>query len=564
MKKISTMLLVFLFVLGFVGCGESSQEPAPSTEESGILDTQTLAVTNMEFELADASHITVHHFSLGTLPLAGMVWDADTQIHAPAQIPAPLDGIIAIPDGDGAHPLVVLLHGNTETRGIHDPVYAGFDFLVAQLAAEGYIAVSINIIVDFAFEVEVDGQIVTGESNAHEWAYALFNAHIDALYVANAGEETPHGIDLTGRILVDEIHLIGHSRGGMIGDMFYRHDRDAGITRIRSLTRVGTSTYIFDPPYYHPNIPTAILLAQFDGDLTTPFGQTVFDQILEQSSSIALVQLTYLQGANHNFFNGFFEEDDRITTLEEYAALFSAHEDTWLTREEQETFLKHYVTAFLAVVTQRQVPFSTFHPSEAQPATMFGFPVRASTYVPPATKVEVTQGEVSDSALVENYVQRWGGGGLFRHPLADPGTDELALISLSWTEVGAFVSLIPQTTDFSAYQALSLYVAVDSGDERNQAGKPQSFTLILTDASGAAQALVIPPQTAALYFHIGEEVPPNQYLDFSTWRGYMPFSELRIPLTYFTELALDNIVSITFQFDQTPLGAIMLRDIFLK
>ena len=563
MKKIVVILLALLFVLGFVACSERSQEPALPTGESETLDTQTLAVTNMEFDLADASGITVHHFSLGTLPLTGMAWDTETQTHVPADIPAPLDGIIAVPDGDGVHPLVILLHGNKETSGIYDPVYAGFDFLVAQLAAEGYIAVSINIIVDFAFEVEVDGQIVTGESNAHEWAYALFHAHIDALHLAKEGVETAHGLDLTGRILMDEIHLIGHSRGGMIADKFYRHDRDAGITRIRSLTRVGTSTYIFDPPFYHPNIPTAILLAELDGDLTTPFGQMVFDQMLGQSSSTALVQLTYLQGANHNFFNRFFEEDDRTFTLEEYVALFSAHEDTWLTREEQEVFLKHYVVAFLAVVTERQAAFSTFNPSEAQAAAMFGFPVRASTHIPSATKVEVTQGQVSGGAVVEDYVQRWGEG-LFRHPLADPGTDELALIFLSWTELGATVSLIPQSTDFSVHQALSLYVAVDSSDERNPAGEPQSFTLILTDASGGAQALIVPPETAALYFHIGEEVPPNEYLDFSTWMGYMPLGELRIPLTYFAKLELENIVSITLLFDQTSSGAIMLRDIFLK
>lgn len=555
-KRLSLLPLVLLLIVRLTACDNDSNNDNNDAP-------QTLAVHDMAFELADTSAITVHHFSLGALPLEGATWDAESDVNSTAYIPAPLDGIIAVPEGDGAHQLVLLLHGNTLTDGISDPVYAGFDFLVAQLAAEGYIAISINIMVDYGFEFDVDGKIVTGESMSHEWAYALFNTHIEALEQANAGSVTAHGIDLTGRVLTEEIHLIGHSRGGMVADQFYRLDRDAGISRIRTIMRVGTMTQIIDSPYEHPNIPLSILLAQFDGDVTLHPGQVVFDQILAEASNTSFAQITYLQGGNHNFFNRFFEEDDRIHVGGEDAALFLRHQDTWTTRQEQEDFFKRYVVAFLGVATHQISPFSTFDSTVAQPTSMFGFPVRASTYLPGSRRLEVAEQQASGQATVGEHVQRWGSGSLFVHPMMDPGTDELTLTSLAWTGADGKITFTPQIKDFSGAQALSFYLAVDSSDERNPAGESQSFSLVLTDFSGKTQTLIIPPETAALYFHVGEKNAPSEYLDFDTWNGTMPLGELRVPLSYFTNINLENIESITFLFDQTPSGAIMLSDIFI-
>ncbi|MCL2840377.1 MAG: hypothetical protein FWE05_06350 [Defluviitaleaceae bacterium] len=556
MKGFFALLSILLFVAGFTACGRNDEETS--------VPIQTLATSNMEFALANASNITVHSFSLGTYGLGGIYWNPVTNEYIPTDIPAPLDGIIAVPEGYGAHPLVVILHGNVETDDITDRVYAGFDYLVQQLAAEGYVAVSFNIMVDFAFDVEIDGRTITGESIMHDWAYSLLNEHLEALSMANEGLETAHGLDLTGRILMNQIHMIGHSRGGMIADAFYRHDRDAGIERIRSITRLGTTINIFDYPYNHPNIPISILMAELDGEILTLDGQIVFDEILQQSINTSFAQITYLQGANHAFFNRFFENDDRVFIVEEFADFFLRHQDIWLTREEQEAFVKHYIAAFLSVVAQGNTPFSTFDPSVAQPTTMFGFPVRASTYFPSAENIGIAQLQGLGNATVEAYVQRWGSGELFFHPISFIGQDVRHFTSIRWTSTDGSVAVTPQTTDFSGHQALSIYVAVDSSNELNPQGQPQSFSLVLTDTSGTAQIIIIPPETGALYFHIGEEVPAGDILNFPTWRGFMPVSELRVPLSYFTDVNLNDIASITLQFDQTLSGAIMLGEVFLK
>ena len=68
----------------------------------------------MEFELVDSSHIEVHPFRLGMGELVDYLGSS---------IPAPLDGIIAVPDTYGPHPLVVILHGVRPVDSILDDVY---------------------------------------------------------------------------------------------------------------------------------------------------------------------------------------------------------------------------------------------------------------------------------------------------------------------------------------------------------------------------------------------------------------------------------------------------------
>ena len=542
---IFTVFTLTLLVL--LGCNQTTEsEP----------ESRTLAINNMTFELADTSDITVHRFSLGTLDIEGR------HEGNPAIIPAPLDGIIALPQTEEAVPLVVMLHGNTEVENINDRIYAGFDFLVEQLAAQGYAAMSINIVVDYQFEMIINGQTITGESIDHSWAYDLFNAHLDALSLANEGGDTAHGIDLEGRLLLDQLHLIGHSRGGMIADHFYRKDRDAHLSRIQSLIRVGTMAYVYDYPHNHPDVPTAILMSQFDGDVFNHSGQVLFDQILNQSTHTSLAQITYIKGGNHNFFNRAFTIDDRLDAAD--IDIWEQHQDSWLTRQQQEDFFMRYVAAFLDVATNQTEPFSTFDPSEPQPATMFGYPVFSSTYVPTPTRLLIEQKEATGSATAEDYVQLWGTGSLFNHVLSDPGEDRLELMALSWTDDDGSVVLTPSAHDFSGRDSLSLYVAINSANDLNTENESQGFSLVLTDSSGQSQRLIIPRETPALLFHPGQTDPPNENLDFSTRRGHTLLSELRIPLSYFNTLNLEEIATITLQFDQTPSGAIMISDIVLK
>ena len=544
----SLLALVLAMTLVLVAC---------STPANGVT---SLALTDMTFELADASDIQVHSFHLGNGELTNSAGNP---------VPAPLAGIIAVPDHTGPHPLVVIIHGVRAVESIHDSVYEGFDYLVQQLAAEGFAAMSINVNVEYTFDF--------GESSNHEWVLSIFEQHLALLERATAGEDVGHGIDLTAMIDVEQVHLIGHSRGGEIIDSIAQQDEQG---RIRSMISVaggiGPFFFEFDEDDEDgelsiigtspPNIPTAFILSEFEGDFQIPFSQVVFDEILAQAQSHAMSNLVYLRGANHNHFNRTVERDDR--TLDTMIGnVAQTVPETWITREEQEDFLTHYVAAFLAVVTEVRAPFGTFDPLTPQPTTMFGYSVTASTYLPGLELiVPPGNGTATGAATAEGYTQYgFGFRSLFNHPAVNNRQHpELELTALTWDGSDGEVAFNPQTNDFSAHGALSLYVAVDTSNGLNPDGADQAFSVILTDEAGVEQGVVVPAGSSALTFHPGFVSEFELFDEMATeWQGFMPLGELRIPLSYFGELDLQVIDSITIAFDQTPSGAVMLSGIYL-
>ena len=510
-----------------------------------------LEMYNMTFHLADASSIEVHDFQLEDGYVTA--WDG-------APIPAPLAGLIAIPDTPGPHPLVVIMHGSAMgyvDGDIRARVYSGFDYLVQQLAAEGYVAISINVSIDYSIDY--------GESAWGSYAYAVFEQHLERLQQAALGEEVGHGIDLTDAIDFDEIHIIGHSRGGELADIFVRRDQAASIYRIHSIIRLAPTVI----PYHmeedaapHPDIPVGIILPELDGDVWTLDGQLVFDEVMAEARNQSMLSLVLLRGANHQWFNRYISFDD--------GALLEI-DTPRLTREEQEDFLMHYAAAFLARVTNTKDAWGTFDASQPQPATMFGCHVVASTYLPGVIRIleqadaGVPAATATGSATAELYIQSWGAAGFFNHPMVLSRLNpHLALYDLQWTDTDAAVSFTLTERDFSGRSALSLYLAMDSSNPLNPAKQDQGFTLTLRDGSGNEHSLAILPGANALTWHPGH-AEYNEWAEEYFWVGHMPLGELRIPLAYFPLGTLDrsDIASLTISFDQTPSGAVMLYGIYL-
>ncbi|MCL2531046.1 MAG: hypothetical protein FWE40_02670 [Oscillospiraceae bacterium] len=548
-RKITALAVVVALLVLLTACGFGTQDG--------------LALTNMEFNLADATGMQAHHFRLGTVDLTA----ANLNI-----IPGPVDGSIAVPNRTGPHPLVVLIHGASRMAhaNIHTHVHTGFDYLIKQLAAEGYVALSINVNANYAFAI--------GEPLSQDgFALETFDAHMDYLARANAGESVGHGVELTNMVDFTQIHLIGHSRGGEIAETLIRREPERFASILRVAPVISPRLFAPDDEQFNPNdpyaqipqpdVPFAILLPEYDGDVSSLEGQIVFDEIVAAAQQQSMGNVVFLRGANHNFFNRTFENDDR------YQGSFADPQDqsTWLSRAEHEDFLKHYAAAFLAVVTGQRESWGTFNPDEPQPTTLFGFAATASTYFPGMQQLiaEPTHdaamnaiGSATAAFHQQSFPTQSIGHGLFYHPgvlgRADP---RLPLYALSWGDHNGAVEFPLLLSNLSASNAISLFVAVDSSDERNTRRGKQSFSVALTDSSGAEQSVVIPRGTRALDVHPGQQDYIEDFGDI--WLGFTPLGELRIPLHYFDEIDLSTVTQLNIHFDQTRSGAIMLAGAWL-
>ncbi len=108
----------------------------------------------------------------------------------------PVNARVWYPDDPGPHPLVLVVHGNHDMRDFSDP---GYDWLGELLASRGYILAS----VDMNF---INGGI-RGENDGRGW---LLLKHLQAWRRFNEDVDGP----FRGRVDMDNIALIGHSRGG--------------------------------------------------------------------------------------------------------------------------------------------------------------------------------------------------------------------------------------------------------------------------------------------------------------------------------------------------------------
>lgn len=108
----------------------------------------------------------------------------------------PLNARVWYPDGAGPFPLVLVVHGNHDMKDFSDP---GYDYLGELLASRGFILASI----DMNF---LNGGI-RQENDARGW---MLLQHLRAWEQFSRTEGNP----FEGKVDMERIALIGHSRGG--------------------------------------------------------------------------------------------------------------------------------------------------------------------------------------------------------------------------------------------------------------------------------------------------------------------------------------------------------------
>jgi len=211
----------------------------------------------------------------------------------------PLNGRVWFPDGDGPFPLVLIVHGNHNMKDFSDP---GYEYLGKLLAGRGFIAVS----VDENFLNQKFG----GENDAR--AFVLLE-HLD---VWDTWSQTD-GHPFEGRVDMDRIALVGHSRGGesvahaAAFNWLERYPDDANVRLnynfdIRSVIAIAPCDGQYKPaghPTALENVNYLVIHGGHDADVSTFMGLKQYNRVYFTDEYFWFKSAVYVYRANHNRFN---------------------------------------------------------------------------------------------------------------------------------------------------------------------------------------------------------------------------------------------------------------------
>ena len=250
----------------------------------------------------------------------------------------------------GTHPVVIFLHGRHYTcygaDGIQStwpcsvdnlpiPSHEGYSLAASALASHGYVVISLSA--NGIFPIEAAGALsIGGTLRGH-----LILAHLDLLAEANAGNRAELAF-LAGRLDLQNIGLMGHSRGG------------EGIARAITLNRLFNKGYGIQGALFLgstaregiaiPDTHTAVVLPFLDGDVHDLTGQGFSDLSHYAFDDNVLRSVVLMLGGNHNYFNPVWSPgfpgglDD--------AAMWDEVPVTRLTQPEQELLGSFYIAGF--------------------------------------------------------------------------------------------------------------------------------------------------------------------------------------------------------------------------
>ncbi|MFN3218434.1 MAG: hypothetical protein ACE367_18220 [Acidimicrobiales bacterium] len=275
--------------------------------------------------------------------------------------------VIAPRNAPGPRPVVLFIHGRHATcyvpgdrsfqglewpcsgESIPIPSHRGYRYVAELLASQGYVTVSISA-------NAVNAQDFRGDGGARARS-ALIRHHLGLLADWNRAGDDAIGGRLDGALDMDQVVLVGHSRGGegverAAVDTIARNPWTiVGIADIAP-TAFGRQTA--------PGITRAVLLPYCDGDVVDLQGQTYVDNSRDLvDGDRSLRSAVMILGANHNFFNT--EWTPRLSAAPSFddgeflgpIRACDARAGNRLTPRQQQRVGATYIAALAAVATER-------------------------------------------------------------------------------------------------------------------------------------------------------------------------------------------------------------------
>lgn len=562
--------LVLLFLSGLCAQAVLAQDPG---------DPGPFAVTRSEYTFGDTAFTP--------MDFPGPV-EVTASVHYPTGLPG------------GPFPLIIFLHGRHATcfqdstaflewpcsaGRLSIPSYEGYDYVSGVLASWGYIVVSISanginaqddMVFDFGAQARAE----------------LIQRHLNQWSKYNTTGDVPFDEIFIGKVNLDNVGTMGHSRGGEGVVRHFLYNASLGspynITAVLPLAPVD-----FNRPVLN-GAALAVPLPYCDGDVSDLQGVHFYDDSRYNSPGDPAAKHTILvMGANHNFFNTIWTPGGwPAGTADDWIAFVpGGMEDPHcgigpgnrrLTPDQQKGVLLAYLNAFFRTYVGGETAFIPLLTGDAPPPPSAMTNDLFVSYHPPdnptqrldvnttmndaSLTTDVLGGDVTARGLTPYDVC---GGDDPEEPVCIPFEPNgrqphttpsarspkrgLSQLRTGWTDTTAsWQNDLPLGSDVSTFANVQFRAGVNFGDIfRNPAGTPKDFSVTLTDGAGKSSTTVVSTWSGALFFPPGQVSPvPKLFLN-----------TIRIPLTAFTGINLADIRSVKFEFGQQTLGALMITDL---
>ena len=537
---------------------------APSVDTSGLPDPGD----------AGPHAVTVTEYNDGDTAFTPPGFPGPVEVRASVHYPSGLAG--------GKRPLVVLVHGRHSTcysggssfiewpcSGSRQtiPSFQGYDYVAENLASWGYIVVSISTNGINARDNNVGdiGMLARAQ---------LIQKHLDKWQTFSTTGGSPFGSLFVGKVDLQNIGTMGHSRGG---EGVARHfvlnqslGSPYGIRAVLPLAATNFNRVLVD------DVALSVILPYCDGDVSDLQGVRFYDDALYTSPNDASAK--YVQevlGANHNHFNTIWTPggwpagtfDDSNCTSEN------------LTAQQQRDVGEAYIAGFfrleLGGVGGEPAFKAYFDGTTVEPGSIEPADVHTSYHARSASRRDVNIYKVNadlstnelGGAVKKKKVTPFDlCGGEVPQPLhclaasdwqqphtADGFKRGLSQLRYGWTSRKAQMSnAVPQaSSDVSGFAALTFRIARNFADARNPDGQVPDFNVMLRDRGGARKSIKVSAWSDALFAQpaIGTDTPK------------LVLNTVRIPLSAFTGIDLTDVSKITFKHSVKRSGSVLTTDL---
>ncbi len=492
----------------------------------------------------------------------------------------PLNARVYMPKGDGPFPMVMMVHGNHSMLDYSD---GGYAYLGELLASRGIIGVSVD---ENFINGHWSGDFMGKEMPARGW---LLLKHLEQWQKWNDGANP----DIEGKVDMDNIVLVGHSRGGeavSIAAAFNKLDRfpDNGNEKfnfdfgIQGIITIAPTDYRYNREISLEDINYLSIQGAYDSDETSFWGMRPFHRLQFSEDFDGFKAGLYMNHANHGQFNSTWGRSDFGAPMRWLLNL-----KPLVTGEEQRQVAKVYVSGFAEAVlkgNQEYLPMfknvdlvSDWLPKEDYLSQY------SDTYKKILVNFEGDLDVASASDGIKLFADNFKVWREMELEARDGGSQQNNALVLGWNyganigkdSIPIYSIALPDTLkNFGSVDTLALSVAIGDVLELKMEDKEKpeipdvgfNFSIMLKDSLGNSASVELTKEnrlpkkikTKFTKFDFLDEKMIGKNSEIQLKSCYVPISSF---LAKNDSLKLTKLQSINLVFDKDTLGVVVLDDI---